>query len=75
MRQPLFSLQRILRPNGIALHPLIHPRDNLVNELRQRLLRHKPREPLVSGVQPRDDLLLLKLSGLRAVEPFSFDRE
>ncbi len=70
-----FLPQRILRANGIALHPLVHSRHNLINELRQRLLRHEPRQPLVSGVQPRDDLLLLKLPGLRAVEPFSFDRE
>ena len=70
-----FLPQRILRPDGIALHPLVHPRDNLVNQLRQRILRDQPGQPLVPRVQPRDDLLLLKLSCLRAVEPFSFDRE
>lgn len=71
----VFSPQRILRPDRIALHPLVHLLDNLVNQPRQRLLGDQPCQPFVPRVEPRNDLLLLELSGLRAVEPLSFDRE
>lgn len=65
--------EQIRRPDRIRLHPFIHLSDSFINPIAELLLRQKPPEPFISLIEPSNHLRFLRLPGLAAIEPFSFD--